>query len=82
MCKDNDGCLPLDPFPVIRLPGRTSVGKDVLSPAGIRCPRVEGYPREASPSLRKWGGGNGRGVCKGMSGRKGMRLECKVKKIN
>ena len=46
--SDSLCCLPLDLFHLTGLPGWASLGKEVLSPAGTRCPRVEQYPRVAS----------------------------------
>lgn len=45
-------------FPLPGLPGWTSVGEDVCSPAGTRCPRVVGTQGGGSLSLRRRGGGN------------------------
>jgi hypothetical protein len=49
----------LDPFPLPRLPDWASMGEEVLSPAGTRCPRVEWYPGwgELLLLLEKGGGG-------------------------
>ena len=44
--------------------------EEVLSPAGISCPRVGWFPREASRPLRRGRGGiNGGGICKGRTGK-------------
>ena len=49
----SDSRLPLDPFHLAGLPGWASVGEEVLSPAGTRCPRVGQYPRGSSLSMRQ-----------------------------
>lgn len=55
------------------LQGWASVAEDVLSLAGIRCPRMGWYPRGAPPSVRRRGGGYRRRDCMGGTGRRGLR---------
>ena len=52
---------------------QASVGEDVPSPAGTRCPRVGWYQRGVSPSLRRREGNNRGEICKGRTGRRGRR---------
>ena len=63
----SDCCLPLDPLPLPGLPDWGSVGEEVLSPSGTRCPREECYLRGASPFREaEWGG-----IFEDWAGRKG-----------
>ena len=72
------GCLSLwfwnwISFLISELPGWTSVAKDVPSPSGIKCHRVEWYPRGA-PLLWEEGEEAMRGgICNGETGRRGGR---------
>lgn len=46
-------------FPLPGLSGWTSVGKNILSSAGARCPRMGCYTKGAPSSLRRRGGAMG-----------------------
>lgn len=48
------------PFTLPGLPRWTSMGKEVPSPAGTRCPKVWWYPRVGAPLLLERGGGQWR----------------------
>ena len=37
----SDSCLPFALLPLLGLPGWASVGEEVLSPDGTRCPRAQ-----------------------------------------
>lgn len=62
------------PFSLPGLPPWASVGEDMPSPAGTRCPRLGWY----STLLKRRGRGNGRRICKGKNGKKrrGETLKC------
>lgn len=56
------GCLPLHSVPLTGLPGKATVGEDVLRPSVPGCSKIGWYPKGSSPSLRRRGlddGGNG-----------------------
>ena len=61
------------PFRLPGLPGWASVGEHVLSLTGTICPRMGLIPKGSSPSLKRRKGGNGGGICKGGTGKRGQR---------
>jgi hypothetical protein len=60
------------------------VGKDILKPTATGCPRVNWYPRRASPISEEKGRDNGGGILRVGLGREegwgGVELGCKVNK--
>lgn len=52
-----------------------SVGEDIPSSAETWCPRKD-TQRGASPSLKRMGESNGRGICEAGTGRIGGRCCC------
>lgn len=63
-------CLPLDTFPLVGLPGWASVGKEMFSPVGTRCPRVGGTQGSYPLLLGEGEGIIEEEICKGQIWRK------------
>lgn len=68
---------PLEHFALPGLLSWASVEEDVLSPVGIRCPRM--VPKRGSPPLTRGERGNGGGICKGLGREEGGGYDWNVR---